>query len=276
MLSDPFLRKPNGEAVAYEPRFWSRLGAQKPSLFMPMFGPARAGVADYSSNGNDGTVVSGATWTPSPLGMATSFNGSSGYVSIPDAPAFHFGAGEVSVILWVNTNTPSTTTYVWFATSTTINGVGISLSINNSGTFNCRASDGTHLAASSVSSFNNSKWRQAGLILNRTTNKMIPVVDGILQTSAANSTSTVTTTTNTSGSGVGALAGGGGSTVMKGQIASVLVFPFALNAAQVWKLYTQPWAMFSRRDARFGTAAAAVSRPGFIIGGGVGFFPMAA
>jgi len=55
--------------------------------------------ADASGNGNTG-IVSGATWTTGRFGKALVFDGFSGFVSIPGAPALNLGAA-VTLEAWI-------------------------------------------------------------------------------------------------------------------------------------------------------------------------------
>jgi len=55
--------------------------------------------ADASGNGNTG-IVSGATWTTGRFGKALVFDGFSGFVSVPGAPALNLGAA-VTLEAWI-------------------------------------------------------------------------------------------------------------------------------------------------------------------------------
>ena len=56
--------------------------------------------ADDSVSTNNGTIVGGVTYTPGPVGNAFTFNGTTGYVSLPNNTASL--TGDFSVSLWVN------------------------------------------------------------------------------------------------------------------------------------------------------------------------------
>ncbi len=96
------------------------LSASQHSTFLSFFGSGRqtAAVSDFdnvlaahwrlnetggstatdSAGSNSGTYIAGPTLSS---GGAT-FNGSSQYVSVPDAPALNFGTGDFSISAWIN------------------------------------------------------------------------------------------------------------------------------------------------------------------------------
>ncbi|HXN24142.1 MAG TPA: LamG-like jellyroll fold domain-containing protein [Candidatus Dormibacteraeota bacterium] len=62
-------------------------------------------VADASGHQNTGTLMGGARWTDAEkYGKAISFDGSSGYISIPDSPSLSIGAAG-TMEAWVNLST---------------------------------------------------------------------------------------------------------------------------------------------------------------------------
>ncbi len=62
---------------------------------------------DSSGNNNTGTLLSGASWTTAgKYGNAISFNGSTGYVSVPDSNSLHIGATG-TMEAWVNLSATS-------------------------------------------------------------------------------------------------------------------------------------------------------------------------
>ncbi len=54
---------------------------------------------DSSGNGNDGTLVGGATWTEGRFGGGIELDGTSGYVSVPD---FELTTDTITFVAWVN------------------------------------------------------------------------------------------------------------------------------------------------------------------------------
>ncbi len=73
---------------------------------------------DSSGNGNNGTLVGGASWTQGKSATALSFDGSSGYVRLSRGsglPVYTPGGSE-SVSFWIN-GAPQATKYVWAESS---------------------------------------------------------------------------------------------------------------------------------------------------------------
>ena len=63
--------------------------------------PFNGNANDASGNGNNGAAVNGASFVPSPLGSAASFNGNSQYVSLPSSISIN---EDLSVTFWINTS----------------------------------------------------------------------------------------------------------------------------------------------------------------------------
>jgi hypothetical protein len=65
------------------------------------FNETSGGVAsDSSGNGNDGAVNGGATWVAGKYGNALSFDGTSGYVNVPDSSSLDFGS-QITIEAWI-------------------------------------------------------------------------------------------------------------------------------------------------------------------------------
>ncbi len=56
---------------------------------------------------NDGTLHGGATFAPGEVKDAFSLNGSTAYVSAPNAPQINFGTGNFSIDAWIKTSNPN-------------------------------------------------------------------------------------------------------------------------------------------------------------------------
>jgi uncharacterized protein (DUF362 family) len=56
-------------------------------------------VYDASGNGNNGTIVNGATWTTGRFGAALHFNGENQYVRVPDSPSLN-PSSAITIELW--------------------------------------------------------------------------------------------------------------------------------------------------------------------------------
>jgi Concanavalin A-like lectin/glucanases superfamily/IPT/TIG domain len=74
--------------------------------------------ADSSGNNNTGTLSSGVTWTTGRVGNAVSFNGTSGDITINDAPSLDLN-GSFSLSAWVNPATVSGTETLLIKETTT-------------------------------------------------------------------------------------------------------------------------------------------------------------
>ncbi len=64
---------------------------------------------DETVHNNDGQLFGGATWTAGKVSSAVDFDGSTGYVSIPDSPVHHFGSGSFTVETWINASSFTST-----------------------------------------------------------------------------------------------------------------------------------------------------------------------
>ncbi|PIR70528.1 MAG: hypothetical protein COU46_01160, partial [Candidatus Niyogibacteria bacterium CG10_big_fil_rev_8_21_14_0_10_42_19] len=58
---------------------------------------------DRSGQGNNGTIINGATPAPGISGQALSFDGTDDYVSITNSSSLDFGTGNFSFSAWVKT-----------------------------------------------------------------------------------------------------------------------------------------------------------------------------
>lgn len=73
--------------------------------YYPMDENTGTSTADASSNSNNGSLVSGPTWTAGKIGSALSFNGSNGQsVSVANSPAFNTGS-QMTLSVWANQST---------------------------------------------------------------------------------------------------------------------------------------------------------------------------
>jgi len=78
--------------------------------------PPPAGIADWWPGegnaldlvtGNIGTLAGGVTFAPGEVGEAFSFDGSSGYVSVPHSSIWDFGTNDFTIEFWANFNSTS-------------------------------------------------------------------------------------------------------------------------------------------------------------------------
>jgi len=110
---------------------------------------------------NNGTLVGGATYVTGEVGQAFQFDGTSGYVSIPDSPSLDAFTTNITIELWVKIN-QTTPNADWrgivtkgnsswrlqgTSGSTTVNFAGTGLSINLTGNKNINDEMWHHVAA---------------------------------------------------------------------------------------------------------------------------------
>ena len=62
------------------------------------------GNANDAVGGNNGTLVGGVTFAQGEVGQAFDFDGSSGYVSVPNNPQWDFGSNPFTIEFWANFN----------------------------------------------------------------------------------------------------------------------------------------------------------------------------
>ena len=60
---------------------------------------------DLSGQGNDGTLVNAPSWTTGISGGALGFNGTTQYVTVPDANSLDFGTSDFSIAGWIKMDT---------------------------------------------------------------------------------------------------------------------------------------------------------------------------
>jgi hypothetical protein len=65
--------------------------------------PGDDNAEDITPFQNDGTLHGGASFAPGEVADAFKLDGSSGYVTAPDAPQINFGTGDLSVDAWIKT-----------------------------------------------------------------------------------------------------------------------------------------------------------------------------
>jgi hypothetical protein len=71
------------------------------------------GNAADATGTNPGTIEGGTTFAPGEVGQAFSFDGSTGYVNVPDSLSLDSIKTAESVELWVNPTTPNGTEYIY-------------------------------------------------------------------------------------------------------------------------------------------------------------------
>ena len=66
------------------------------------------GHADDIQGENNGTLQGGVTFTPGEVDQAFNFDGSTGYVQVPQNSLWEFGSQDFTVDFWINFRTPNT------------------------------------------------------------------------------------------------------------------------------------------------------------------------
>jgi Concanavalin A-like lectin/glucanases superfamily len=64
--------------------------------------------ADDIQNGNNGTLQGGVTFAPGEVDQAFNFDGSTGFVQVPQNSLWEFGSDDFTVDFWINFRTPNT------------------------------------------------------------------------------------------------------------------------------------------------------------------------
>ncbi len=54
---------------------------------------------------NNGTLMGGVTFVPGEVGMAFSFDGSSGYIDVTNTPSMDFGTNDFTIVCWIRLST---------------------------------------------------------------------------------------------------------------------------------------------------------------------------
>ncbi|HEX5444053.1 MAG TPA: LamG-like jellyroll fold domain-containing protein [Pirellulales bacterium] len=236
--------KPAATRLRYDPTWFARKCGGQPSLFLPLFGPGRAGHAnDYSSSAND-AAPNAITYSGTPYGMATNFNGTSGNLALRSAITL-----------------PGDFTVTVFCRDDTVNAGRVLIGGNANSDFSwvwgggfvyCKIA-GTFINGASGAP-STGVWRELTTI--RSAGKITWYVNGAKL------------------AGPGALSGthtidhigsyGNNTAFFQGAMGRVLVFPFALSATQLAALYNEPWGMFRRTLHAFARSASTL-RGGFIL-----------
>ena len=200
-------------------------------------GPDMSGVTAYdrSGQGNNGTLTNGPSRVAGKIGQALSFDGVNDYVSIPDSVAIDVETVTVSAWIkttqttegeiiekWINTGTPARYPYV--------------LRINNAtvGKAFFRAYDGTNNpGATSTTNINNGAWHHLVGVRRDGTDLRL-YVDGVLESTATDTTTGDTTNDLAIGIGARRTTAAG---PFNGLIDEVRVYNRALTPAEIKRLY---------------------------------------
>ncbi len=159
---------------------------------------------DSTTHGNNGAVTGGVTQVAGKIGGADSFDGSSGYVSIPDSSSLNFGTGSFSYTFWFKSVVTGTEDMVGkkYGTATATDaGYKAQLSTTDTVGFSFSLADGTHYVREDTGSDTNwggNVWAMCSVVVDRTQNKMFVYINNAQKPATASDISTVTvSTTNT-------------------------------------------------------------------------------
>src|SRR6266850_4270931 len=184
--------------------------------------------ADVSGNNNNGTLQTGATWTPAgKYGNALSFDGVSGYVSVPASSTLNLGSNG-TIEAWVKPNVIN----VWSSVLAKGNvnadpPTNYGLEINSSNRFLCILGNGSSARTlSSTITVAAGTFYHVACVWNGTQLQLY--VNGALNTSVAQN---ITPVANTSPLYIGQF--GGNADRMNGTIDEVRIYNRALSATEI-------------------------------------------
>lgn len=200
--------------------------------------------ADASVNSNNGSFVSGPTWTTGKLGSAVSFNGSNGQsVSVPDNTALNTGS-QMTLSLWANQSSGTLNKALashWNYTGGSVSG-SWALQVSGDSTSrlqffvaDSQTDPGNNYAETAASTWSTGGWHHITVVYDGTqstaANRVAIYIDG-----AAASTATAGTLPATLQDAASPLMIGdftGLNRTWNGAIDHVKIFSRALSAAEV-------------------------------------------
>jgi hypothetical protein len=189
-----------------------------------------AGNANDSIGTNNGTLVGAASYAPGEVGQAFLFDGTSGYVSIPDSPSLDILTQSITIETWIKMNhtSPNST---W---------EGIVTKGNNSwrlqATINAKtvyfAADGSTHDIYSSRGVNDGKWHHVAATYDGT--NMLLYVDGTLDATQAASGAISQTSDPLC---LGQTANAYGNCFFDGLVDAASIYNRALTAAEIQAIY---------------------------------------
>ncbi len=218
----------------------------KPPPNMVAWYPGDDNAEDITPFQNDGTLQGGATFAPGEVKDAFSLNGTSAYVSAPDAPQINFGTGDLSIDAWVNTAGPKTSTDYQAIVDKRVQNPpgtyhGYELFLDNNGFLGFQLADGTAVNyVSTTLPVADGSFHHVAATLDRTNNLLNLYVDGALTGGSPFNTSAQTGTVNNNGElRIGRnSANTGADFFFNGLIDEVELFNRALSGTEVASIFT--------------------------------------
>jgi hypothetical protein len=199
------------------------------------FDDTGAVAVDSSSNANNASVLSGATWGGGVVGGAVNLNGSSQWAVAADSNSLD-ATNQITLSAWIKPSKQDTQYIIKQARYDVTDGYELSLS--SSGKvfvrFNQKTSDNA-LRVNSTTSYpsNGNTWMHVAATYDGSTIKLY--INGELN---ASSNQTFTIATNSVGLGLG--AEDSGTAPFKGQLDDARVYDHALTAAEIKTLSDKP------------------------------------
>ena len=187
-------------------------------------------VTDSSGNGNTGTVVSGTTLnTTGKVGTAATFNGSTGFIKIPNSATLDTNPTQLSIAAWAQTLTTNTYKIIYSAGNAGSHSAQVWI---NGGTAELFGNNTTLTSSKSVA---DGAWHHIVGVFNGTTGMLY--VDGSLINSATMSISALGAYDNQIGGQCAGLGSTSCNALWNGSIDEVGVWSRALSATEVTQLY---------------------------------------
>jgi hypothetical protein len=194
---------------------------------------------DWSPQNNDANLATGSSapsWTnDGKFGKALTFDGSGDYIALPTIPSIDVATTAMSYTFssWIKTSYSAQVQTIIRTGNTGGSPTHVPISfrvLSTSGLLRFDIFDGTNNPfVDSIKAVNDGKWHLATAIRNVSTDKLEIYIDGIFDSSVADST-TGTMTAAVPGN-IGKYTNG--NFPFKGQIDEVKIYPFALTADQV-------------------------------------------
>ncbi len=196
---------------------------------------------DASTNGNNGTLTLGPTWTTGQIGSAVDFDGADDYITVPSSNPLDIVNGEnFSISGWFNRDTfTSDHAIVVKRASLATGNNGYALYIPGTGDkLSLEVSDGTNeYLIESVSTFTATGWHHFSVVWNDSSASLTKMyIDGVAE--AATTTGTFTSVgsmTNTKAFTIGMLSDGNSN--FDGKLDEIRFYDRDLSADEVGQLY---------------------------------------
>ena len=192
------------------------------------------GNANDIIGGNNGSLVGGAGFAAGEVGQAFSFNGTSGYVTVPNSPSLDFSGGSITVEAWIKVNY-LTNNADWKGIITKGNASWrlFGTVYSNTITFGGAGTSGTQVINGNRN-VNDGNWHHVAAVYDGA--NMFLYVDGTLDASQPE-TGLITTTSDPVGIGYLQNSGLPGQYWFDGRIDEPSIYSRALSAGEIAAIY---------------------------------------